>query len=140
MVIWIRRRNIKLSRLTEKLQNAGGVVARATAKLEAEADALIAREQELANKTKLAFTPHHQLLDSHNKDLDHLEDALKIVENAAPLPAISATVTSSVGNMIAEGKFTIEDHLAAIAAGHDVESRYYFEFIDKRKANAGTGA
>jgi hypothetical protein len=75
----------KMDRVTEKLKQAAGVVARSNAGLEAEADRLIAREQQFEERKRSAFAPHHTLLDSRHREMDQLEDALKIVSNANPL-------------------------------------------------------
>lgn len=74
-----------MDRLTEKLKRASGVAARISTSMEGEADKLIAREDELAQRTQAAFAPHHAVLDSNKRSLDQLEDALKIVSNTDPL-------------------------------------------------------
>lgn len=74
-------KGLQMDRLREKLAMAGGVVKRATDKIEAEADALIAREAELAAHTKQCFAPHHKALEAHKHELDGLEDALRLVNN-----------------------------------------------------------
>jgi hypothetical protein len=79
------KRMAKMDRLTEKLTKASGVVARLTRKMETKADELIARESLIDKRTERAFAPHHAMLDTHLKDLDRLEDGLKLVENADPL-------------------------------------------------------
>ena len=78
-----------VDRITEKLKRASGVAQRLTASLEVEADKLIAREADIEKKTKSAFQPHHAVLDSRNRELDQLEDALKIISNADPLDGSS---------------------------------------------------
>ena len=75
----------RVDRITEKLKMARDVVARAQQSLENEADKLIAREAVIAQRAADAFRPHHSLLDSRHRELDQLEDALKIVSNADPL-------------------------------------------------------
>lgn len=79
------KKGLSVDRLKEKLTRAAGIAPRATANIESEADRLIEREAEIAQKTKSAFAPHHALLDSHARDLDQLEDALQIVSNVDPL-------------------------------------------------------
>lgn len=74
-----------MDRVTEKLKQAAGVVARSNASLEAEADRLIAREEEFEERKRAAFEPHHTLLDGRHRQMDQLEDSLKIVSNADPL-------------------------------------------------------
>jgi hypothetical protein len=80
-----------MDRVTEKLKQASGVVARSNAGLEAEADKLIAREEQFEERKKAAFAPHHAVLDTRNREMDQLEDALKIVSNplADPLDLFS---------------------------------------------------
>jgi hypothetical protein len=70
-----------MDRLKEKLTRASGVAKRVTESIEQQADALIAREEELASKAANAFKPHHALLDNNKRELDQLEDALKLVSN-----------------------------------------------------------
>lgn len=74
-----------LERLKEKLARAASVAAKATVSIEAEADSLIAREAQIAQRAQKAFAPHHALLDAHARDLDQLEDALKVIANTDPL-------------------------------------------------------
>jgi hypothetical protein len=81
----VELRNRDMDRVTEKLKQAAGVAARSNASLEAEADRLIAREQMFETRKAEAFAPHHALLDSRHREMDQLEDALKIVSNADPL-------------------------------------------------------
>ena len=73
-----------MDRLKEKLAKAAGVAKRATDAIEADADRLIAREDEITSKRENAFKPHHAVLDSRSRELDQLEDALKILDNGAP--------------------------------------------------------
>lgn len=79
------------SRLLEKLKLAGGVVARQHQKIEARADTIIAREQEIERKTDEAFAPHEALLNAAEKGLDDLEHQLAAVSND-PLQTGAATV------------------------------------------------
>lgn len=74
-----------MSRLTEKLTQAAGVVARQTVKIEGRADAIIAREGLIERRTDEAFTPHERLLSEAEKGLDAVERALAVVSNGAPL-------------------------------------------------------
>lgn len=74
-----------MDRITEKLKRASGVAQRVGKSIEDEADRLIAREDEVAAKTKAAFAPHYAVLDSRARELDQLETALQIVSNADPL-------------------------------------------------------
>jgi hypothetical protein len=85
-----------MSRLKEKLAQAAAIAPKVTAKIEADADALIAREGELDQRRKLAFAPHNALLDSHNRDLNSLEDALQIISNSDPLDG--SDITLKVGS------------------------------------------
>jgi len=74
-----------MDRITEKMKQASGVVARSEEGLMVEADRLIAREQQFEERKKAAFAPHHAKLDSRHREMDQLEDALQIVSNADPL-------------------------------------------------------
>ncbi len=71
-----------MDRLTEKLKAASGVVLRATKKIEERADAMIAREGDLDQKTQRAFAPHESILSTAESDLQKLEEALGQVTNA----------------------------------------------------------
>lgn len=75
-----------MDRLTEKLKTAGAIVGRQTAKIEARADALIAREADIEAKTDKAFSPHEAVLDDAARGLDSLERQLALLSND-PLPA-----------------------------------------------------
>jgi hypothetical protein len=74
-----RHRN--MSRLSEKLKQASGVVGRQTARIEAKADAIIAREPELEKQTDNAFALHDALLNDAARGLDALERELASVSN-----------------------------------------------------------
>jgi hypothetical protein len=74
-----RHRN--MSRLSEKLKMASGVVGRQTARIEAKADAIIAREPELEKQTDNAFALHDALLNDAARGLDALERELALVSN-----------------------------------------------------------
>jgi hypothetical protein len=58
--------------------------------LRLKADKLIAREGQFEERKRAAFAPHHAVLDTRNREMDQLEDALKIVSNADPLAESSA--------------------------------------------------
>ena len=79
----------EMDRVTEKLKQAAGVVARSNAGLESEADRLIAREASFEERKRAAFAPHHAVLDVRHREMDQLEDSLKIVSNADPLESSS---------------------------------------------------
>lgn len=81
----IARERVEMDRVSEKLKQASGVVARANAGLEAEADKLIAREADFEERKAQAFAPHYAVLNSRHREMDQLEDSLKIVSNADPL-------------------------------------------------------
>ncbi len=74
-----------MDRLKDKLALAAGVAVRATAAIEKDADELIAREDEIDAHRRSAFAPHHAAIDQRMRELNSLEDALKIMENADPL-------------------------------------------------------
>src|SRR6266849_3671990 len=75
----------EMDRMKDKLVLAAGVAVRATAAIEKDADALIARESEVTDRSKNAFAPHHAAVDQRMRELNSLEDALQIMENADPL-------------------------------------------------------
>lgn len=86
---FIRTENTKLSinpidRLKEKLAKAAGVGGRVAAKIEAKADALIGREDELINKAEHAFAGHEAIADAANTELDTIEAALSQLSNGGP--------------------------------------------------------
>jgi hypothetical protein len=74
-------RMIKMSRLSEKLQLARGVVGRQTAKIEARADAIIAQESLLEAQTDEAFAGHEALLNEAQRGLDALKRELALMSN-----------------------------------------------------------
>ena len=70
-----------MSRLTEKLTQARGVVGRQTAKIEARADAIIAQEPLIEAQTDEAFAGHEAMLSEAQKGLDALKRELALVSN-----------------------------------------------------------
>jgi hypothetical protein len=86
----------EMSRLTEKLKMASGVVGRQTARIEAKADAIIAREPELEKQTDNAFAKHDALLNDAAKGLDALERELALVSND-PLESSGASQEDGQG-------------------------------------------
>src|SRR5216684_2469500 len=78
-------KDAEMDRLKEKLALAAGVAVRVTAAIEKDADALIAREAEVTDRSKKAFEPHHTAINQRMRELNSLEDALQIMENADPL-------------------------------------------------------
>src|SRR5216684_7667174 len=78
-------KDAEMDRLKEKLALAAGVAPRVTAAIEKDADVLIAREGDVVLRSRNAFAPHHAALDQRIRELNQLEDALKIMENADPL-------------------------------------------------------
>lgn len=82
-------RRMGMDRVTEKMKQAAGVVARSNASLEAEADKLIAREGDFEKRKTEAFAGHYAKLETRHREMDQLEDALKIVSNADPLESSS---------------------------------------------------
>ncbi len=71
-------------RLKDKLAKASGVAQRTAIAVEAEADALIAREETLKAKTVEAFSPHKAILDQAQSELDQVENALNQMSNDPP--------------------------------------------------------
>ncbi len=131
------RKKADMDRLAEKLAKAGGVVNRITAKIEARADALIARENELEERTHSAFSPHEGILSSAERGLDDVEKALALLSNGGPPLEASRPLSledpANLAAWILNNKISMEQHNAAIAAGHVPESRYYFEYIEQHK-------
>lgn len=80
-----------MSRLTDKLTKAAGVVARQTVKIEGRADSIIAREEVIERRTDEAFLPHEALLSEAEKGLDAVERALAVVSNGTPLEPSGAS-------------------------------------------------
>lgn len=74
-------RKAKMGRLDEKLKRAGEVVSRQSAKIEARADALIAREAEIEALTEQSFVPHETVLSEAEKGLDGLARRLTLLSN-----------------------------------------------------------
>ena len=84
-----------MSRLDEKLAAAAAIAPQLTAEIEKEADALIARKEQIETRIKTAFAPHHAVLDMRMKQLDQVEDKLQIIENADPLAVSGGSSESS---------------------------------------------
>jgi hypothetical protein len=70
-----------VSRLTEKLKQAGGVAGRLHAKAEARADEVIAREPVINERIEDVFAGHFQHLEDAEKALDALERDLAQMGN-----------------------------------------------------------
>ena len=73
-----------IDRLKEKLAKASGVGGRVAAKIEAKADALIARESQLEAKADQAFAGHEAIADQASTELDNIEAALNQLSNRGP--------------------------------------------------------
>ena len=84
----------EMDRLAEKLALAGGVVARVTKAIEDKADAVIAREAVMAQRTNDVFSGHDSILDDAVKALDALEAQLGQISNA-PLPSSGVSLDGS---------------------------------------------
>lgn len=95
-----------MDRLTEKLNKAAGAASRSWGKIEAKADALIAREAALEQRTEQVFAPHEAILDDAEKGLDEVERKLGVMSNdpfgksaeqptSSPLPPSPEPVSSS---------------------------------------------
>jgi hypothetical protein len=94
-----------MDRLKEKLAAAARVAVDATAAIEKDADKLIARGPEIAERSKKAFEPHHAALDQRGRELDQLEDALKIMENADPLDGSEDSSGKKEGDVMTAVEF-----------------------------------
>jgi len=95
-----RHRN--MSRLSEKLERARGVVGRVSATIEAKADEVIAREEVIARRTQEAFAGHDEHLNDAMAGLDALERELGQISNAIPLNASGASpaATGAIVNRV----------------------------------------
>ncbi len=94
-----------MDRLKEKLALAAGVAVRATAAIEKDADVLIAREDEIDAHRRSAFAPHHAAIDQRLRELNQLEDALKIMENADPLASSGDSSGEKENNTMTADEF-----------------------------------
>jgi hypothetical protein len=84
----LHKKGLTLDRLAEKLALAASIAPRQAAKIEARADALIAREATIEKRTDDVFSPHEKVLDTAEGGLDKLDAALKQMSNGGdPLPA-----------------------------------------------------
>jgi hypothetical protein len=79
-------RSIALDRLTDKFKRAAGVVERVSSSIEADVDGILAREDQLTQKSKRVSSKHHGRLDSRSKNLDQLDAALNLLDNGDPDP------------------------------------------------------
>lgn len=113
----------RMSRLRDKLELASGVVARVSAKIEAKADEVIAREAVIDGRTEEAFAPHYAHLDDAMAGLDELERELGQMTND-PLKGSGRPLES-----VLEPKLIIDETVIARAkaAGKDPVSYRMFE-------------
>jgi hypothetical protein len=77
----IQSERMPMSRLSEKLKQAGGVASRLHAKAEARADEVIAREPIITERIEDVFAGHFQHLEDAEKALDALERDLALMGN-----------------------------------------------------------
>ena len=84
-----------MGRLDEKFAKAGGVVSRAEKNIEDKLDALIARENEIQQKTEDVFTRQNAPIDEANKALDALDAKLNLLSNGAPSGPLPGSGSSS---------------------------------------------
>ena len=83
----LRKKGLTVSRLSEKLKLAAAVAPRQAVKIEARADAIIAREAHLQKKTDDVFSPHEAILTEAESGLDTLDASLRLMSNGGdPLP------------------------------------------------------
>ncbi len=97
-----------MSRLTEKLELARGVVGRVSATIEAKADEVIAREEVIARRIQEAFAGHDEHLNDAMAGLDALERELGQISNAIPLNASGASPAAtgaSVNRLASQGNY-----------------------------------
>ena len=108
-------RRSNMSRLSEKLAAAAAVAPRQAAKIEARADTIIAREQDIERQTEQSFLPHELLLDEAENGLSALEKELRLMSNnpplehSTPLPAATGAVIAPVtSDPLKPSAFSIE--------------------------------
>lgn len=89
----------QMSRLREKLAQAKGVVKRVSDEIEAEADALLAREQIMRSQTASAFAGHKEMLADARSGLDELESELRQFTNGGP-PLDDSEPASNVSEQV----------------------------------------
>lgn len=77
----LENERMPMSRLSEKLKQAGGVAGRLHAKAEARADEVIAREPVITERIEDVFAGHFQHLEDAEKALDALERDLALMGN-----------------------------------------------------------
>lgn len=77
----LENERMPMSRLSEKLKMAGGVVGRVHAKAEARADEVIAREPVINERIEDVFAGHFHHLEEADKALDALERDLALMGN-----------------------------------------------------------
>ena len=105
-------------RLDEKLQQAAGVVDRVTVYVEQRADAVIAREAAIKNRTKTIFDAKDAILDDADKGLDGVEAKLALVAND-PLPSSGSSPAPAQGPVTGQLTATFRAEAEQqIAAGH----------------------
>ncbi len=101
-----------MGRLSEKLAAAGAVAKRQHDKIEARADAVIAREADLEKLTDQAFSPHELLLDEAENGLAALEKELAVLSNNPP----SKLSSGSQGDAGKEKQTITPDQVGDVAA------------------------
>lgn len=74
----------KMGRLDDKFAKAGGVVQRVEQKIETRLDAIIAREDQLTQKTDRVFDRHGAPIEEADKALDALDRKLDLLSNGGP--------------------------------------------------------
>lgn len=79
-----------LDGLKDKLTRAANVARERTQDISDRADALIAKGDAIAKKADEKFAPHIGVLSEHDKSLDALDDALRVLSNA-PLDGSKST-------------------------------------------------
>lgn len=94
----IRKRN--MDRLEEKLMQAGAVAKTVSGKIEARADALIARGPAFDPMIDKSFSPHEAMLDANEKALDRFETMLGQLTND-PLPSSGESTESHLNGSAA---------------------------------------
>jgi len=92
----LKKKGLNVSRIMDKVTQASAVAQRVTSRIEARADAIIAREPGLDKRTDDAFSPHDAILNDAENTLLVAERALGQMSNGGdPLHESNGSLASS---------------------------------------------
>jgi len=121
-----------IDRIKEKALKAKSIAPNAIKALEADLDALMAEEGPLNAARVAAVGLHKEAIAGVRTEINGVKIAIDILTNGGedPLPV------SEPGSpaWLAQNKITPEEHSLAIAVGKIAESKEYYEYIEKLKA------